>query len=399
MSTRDATGNGLLIVLLGAMTAYGPLALNLYLPSLPTIAADLSLKPAEAQSTLSAFLMGMAIGQIFCGPASDRFGRRPLVIAGGAIYIAANVICALADNAHMLLAARFVAGLGGCAGGVVARAVLRDRFDHTETARHLSMMMSIVGVAPILAPSIGGVVILLGGWRLNFWLLAGFGALTTIATVLWLAETRPARSMKQARLESVMNSYRTILREPRLMGYALVIAFNSSALFTYIAASPALLIKSYGLTTAQFGWVFGINAFGIVAGGQINRLLLKHHSPDHILGTSTLISTALAFVLAVCAITGWGGQWSVFGILFLLLSTFAFTVHNSTAGALHVDPQRAGTVSAFLGVMQFAMGAVIVQVSGSFEDGTARPMALAMLCAMGTAAIALNRCRSIQTSR
>jgi DHA1 family bicyclomycin/chloramphenicol resistance-like MFS transporter len=182
-----------LVVLLGSLTAMGPVAIDMYLPSLPSIAAGLHAAPGEAQATVSAFLAGMAVGQLVYGPASDRFGRRPPILVGTMIYVAASIACGFSTSPAMLIGGRFIQALGACAGGVVARAVVRDRFGHTETARMLSLLMLIMGLAPILAPLLGGALLGAGGWRLNFWFMAAFGVAVGVAALLRLKESRSRR--------------------------------------------------------------------------------------------------------------------------------------------------------------------------------------------------------------
>lgn len=379
-----------LVVMLGAMTAFAPMAIDMYLPSLPAIAEGLSASPGQAQATVAAFFAGMAIGQFIYGPASDRYGRRAPLLVGVVVFTAASVACSLATSPEMLIAARFVQALGGCAGGVVARAIIRDRFDHTETARMLSLMMLIMGLAPILAPLLGGVVLSLAGWRANFWVLTGFGVAVGTAVLLRLKESRSEATAAQARSESPLQAYAALLRQRRLIGYLLAGALNGATLFTYISASPGLLIGTYGISPQNFGWVFGLNAFGIIGANQVNRYLLRRRTPDQVLATASLVSAGLAALLALVAVTGWGGAAGVLTLLFAMLASYGFMQGNTTAGALSVDPLRAGSVSALTGAASFAAGAVAASVSAALHDGTARPMALIMLTAMAGSAVALH---------
>ncbi|MFC3077907.1 multidrug effflux MFS transporter [Phenylobacterium terrae] len=379
-----------LVVMLGAMTAFAPMAIDMYLPSLPAIAQGLSASAGQAQATVAAFFAGMAIGQFIYGPASDRYGRRAPLLVGVVVYTAASVACALATSPEMLIAARFVQALGGCAGGVVARAIIRDKFDHTETARMLSLMMLIMGLAPILAPLLGGVILTIAGWRANFWVLAAFGVAVGAAVLLRLKESRSEATAAQARSESPLQAYAALFRQKRLIGYLLAGALNGATLFTYISASPGLLIGTYGISPQNFGWVFGLNAFGIIGANQVNRHLLRRRTPDQVLATASLVSAGLAALLALVAVTGWGGQWGVLGLLFILLASYGFMQGNTTAGALSVDPLRAGSVSALTGAASFAAGAVAASISAALHDATARPMALIMLVAIAGSAIALH---------
>ena len=376
-----------LVILLGSLTAMGPVAIDMYLPSLPAIAAGLHAAPGEAQATVSAFLAGMAVGQLVYGPAADRLGRRPPILVGTVIYIVASIACGFATTPSLLIGGRFVQALGACAGGVVSRAIVRDRFGHTETARMLSLLMLIMGLAPILAPLLGGALLGLGGWRLNFWVMAAFGVAVGLAAVFRLKETRSEETTAHSRTESPLQAYLALMREPRLVGYALAGALNGATLFTYIASSPDLLIRTYGISPAAFGWVFGLNAVGIIGSNQVNRFVLRRRTPDQVLARASLISVGFGVLLTVAAVSGVGGRWSVLPLLLMLLSSYGFLQGNTMAGALNVDPRRAGAISALMGAVSFGTGALASAAAGVLHDGTPRPMAVVMLLALvGSAA-------------
>ncbi|MCA3724460.1 MAG: multidrug effflux MFS transporter [Phenylobacterium sp.] len=384
----SGTGWGL-VVLLGALTAFAPMGIDMYLPSLPAIGADLGVSGAYTQVTVSAFLAGMAIGQFFYGPASDRLGRRGPILAGVALFVLASCACALAPTADFLIAARFVQALGGCAGAVVARAVVRDRFDHTETARMLSLLTLVMGLAPILAPLLGGVLLELGGWRANFWALALFGIAVGLATLFRLEESRSEATALQARSESPLAALGALLKDPRMVGYALAGGLNGATLFTWISASPGLLIGVWGIPASLFGWVFGLNAAGVIGAGQINRQLLLRYTPEQVLrGASAVGVVAAAFLLAA-AFTGWGGMWSVLPLIFLVLSSYGFMAGNTMAGALNVDPRRAGSISALMGSASFAAGAAASSLTAALGDGGALSVAVTLFLAMSGSALAL----------
>lgn len=377
-----------MVVLLGLLTAMGPLAIDMYLPGLPMIGRDLHAGAGQTQATVSAFLAGMAIGQFFYGPASDRFGRKPSILSGVVIYTLASAACALAQSAEQLIVFRFIQALGACAGGVVARAVVRDQFSHVETARMLSLLMLVMGLAPILAPLGGGLLLNFAGWRFIFGFMTLFGVAVGIAAALRLKESRSEETRLQARSETPLRAYLALTRERRLMGYAAVGALNGATLFTYIAASPELLIETYKVPAAQFGWVFGVNAAGIIGANQVNRFLLRRFTTDTILARANLCAIGFGLLLTVAAFTGLGERWSVLPLLFLLLSTHGFVQGNAMAGALSVDPRRAGSISAMMGTVSFGAGALASMASGVLHDGTPRPMAAVMLiCVIGAGTV------------
>ena len=370
------------VILLGSLTAFAAMSIDMYLPSLPSIGKTFHTSTGAAQGTLASFFIGLAVGQFFYGPASDRWGRRWPLFFGVAVYVAASAACALAPSLEALIAARFLQALGGCAGPVIARAVVRDRFGHRQSARILSQLMLVMGLAPILAPIAGGALLSLGGWRVIFWILAAFGAVVGVWMFFALAETRSAATAAQARDESPLRAYLSLIRNRALVGYGLAGAFNSAALFAYITASPALLIGVYHIPAAAFGWVFGINAVGLIAMSQVNAHLLRRHMPQTIVMASRPLAIGCAAVLALAAFTGWGGMWGVLIPLFFVVASFGLVGANTQATALNIDPIRAGSISALLGGIGFGAGALVAGLTGALQDGTARPMAAVILAAI-----------------
>ena len=377
-----------LVILLGSMTAFGPMAIDMYLPSLPTIGASLHATAAQTQATMGAFLSGMAIGQFFYGPASDRIGRKAPVLLGAGVFAVASVVCANATSIEMLLGARFLQALGACSGAVVARAIVRDLFNHTETARMLSLLTLVMGLAPILAPLLGGFLLTIGGWQANFLVQMAFGLAVGAATLFQLKESRSEATAIQAKAENAFQAYGILIRQRRLIGYTLAGALNGAALFTYVSSSPELLIKTFGISPQMFGWAFGLNAVGIIGGGQVNRYVLRTFTPDQVLRAASLSAALVAIALALAAFAGLGAVY-ILPLLFLLLSSFGFMQGNTMAGALNVDPLRAGSISALMGGVSFASGALASTAAGIFHDGTARPMALTILVAVLGSALTL----------
>ena len=260
--------------------------------------------------------------------------------------------------------------------------MVRDRFGHRQSAQILSRLMLIMGVAPILAPLAGGAMLALG-WRSIFWFLTAFGIAIGVASLLFLTETRSAETEAQARGEHPFRTYLALLRNGPLVGYTLSGAFNSAALFAYIAASPGLLIQTYRIPATAFGWVFGANAVGLIGMSQINAHLLHRHSPEAILTRSRPVSIAFAVALLVDAITGFGGMWGVLVPLFMVIASFGLVGANSQAAGLNVDPLRAGSISALMGGASFGAGALVssttTALTTAWPTGGAIPMASVML--------------------
>jgi DHA1 family bicyclomycin/chloramphenicol resistance-like MFS transporter len=378
-----------MVILLGALTAFAAISIDMYLPSLPAISAGFGAPAGAAQATLATFFAGLAIGQFFHGPASDRWGRRLPLFAGVAVYVAASAWCALSTSLAMLCVARFFQALGGCAGPVIARAIVRDKFEHRQSARILSQLMLVMGVAPILAPLAGALLLGFGGWPMIFWFLAAFGAVVGVWMFFALGESRSHETARQARGESPLAAYWALLGQRKLVGYTLAGALNAAALFAYLAASPSLLIETYHIPAGQFGIVFGINAAGLIGMSQVNAHLLRNHTPESILVRSRVASIVCAGALALDAFTGFGGMWGVLVPLFFVLSSFGLVGANTQAAGLNVDPMRAGSISALMGGASFASAALVSALTGVLHDGTARPMAAVILIAILASAAAL----------
>jgi DHA1 family bicyclomycin/chloramphenicol resistance-like MFS transporter len=368
-----------LILVLGALTAFGPLSIDMYLPGLPSIARNLHASAADTQLTVAAFFIGIAAGQLFYGPISDRFGRRWPMLIGIGLYIAASVGCAFAGTIEGLIALRVAQALGGCAGMVISRAIVRDRFEHHEVLHVFSMLMLVMGLAPILAPLMGGFMLQVASWRWLFGVQAIFAAIVGLAVIFTLPESRSEATAIQARGENPLQSYAGLFRNPRLVGYVLTGAFSGAALFTYVATSPDIVIGHFHVRTQDFGWVFGINAFGFIGCSQINARLARRLRSDVILKWANLGALVAGLCLLAGAQTGFGGLWGFLVPQFFIMASMGFTQPNAGAGALGEDGSRAGAVSALVGSAGFIAGAGCAALAGALRDGTARPMAMVVV--------------------
>jgi len=356
----------------------------MYLPAFPALERGLGVPHGSAEFTLAAFFIGLALGQAVYGPLSDRFGRRKPLLAGLALYAFASVGCALAGSLPALVAWRFLQALGGCAGMVITRAVVRDRCGAREAARAFSMLLLVMGLAPILAPLLGSWVNAALGWRAIFVALVAFGLAGFLAVLTRLEESHDTRHEPPLRLGKVLRDYAGLLANRSFLGFVLVGGLSMAGLFAYIAGSPFVLMELYGIPAGQYGWVFGTNALGFVAASQVNAYLLKRHPPTELLRRALWLPALAAPLLALLALAEWLPQPLLLAGLFAYIASLGFLSPNSTAAALATHGQQAGTASALLGTVQFGLATVAGALVGAFHDGTARPLLLVMAaCGVG----------------
>lgn len=381
---------GKLTFMLGALTALGPLSIDMYLPSFQAIARDLTASPAQVQLTLAVFFVALGIGQAFYGPLSDRFGRRRPLCFGLALYVLASAGCALARSIEALVAWRFAQALGGCAGMVIARAVVRDRFDEREAARFFSLLILVTGLAPILAPSIGGQILVFFSWRAIFWTLAGFALVGFITATFVLPESLPPERRTEGGVATALRVYARLLRDRAFMRYALSGALVISGMFAYIFGSPFVFMQIYGVRPERFGWIFGAIALGLISASQLNRVVLARVAGARILSHALVVTAAAGVILLVMAWTGVGGLAGLLGPLFVYIASLGFVLPNVIATALGPQGRNAGTASALLGTLQFGAGATVGALLGVLGDGTAVPMA-GLIAACGLSALLVHR--------
>lgn len=381
---------GKLTFMLGALTALGPLSIDMYLPSFQAIARDLTASPAQVQLTLAVFFVALGIGQAFYGPLSDRFGRRRPLCFGLTLYVLASAGCALARSIEALVAWRFAQALGGCAGMVIARAVVRDRFDEREAARFFSLLILVTGLAPILAPSIGGQILVFFSWRAIFWTLAGFALVGFITATFVLPESLPPERRTEGGVATALRVYSRLLRDRAFMRYALSGALVISGMFAYIFGSPFVFMQIYGVRPERFGWIFGAIALGLISASQLNRVVLARVAGARILSHALVVTAAAGVILLVMAWTGVGGLAGLLGPLFVYIASLGFVLPNVIATALGPQGRNAGTASALLGTLQFGAGATVGALLGVLGDGTAVPMA-GLIAACGLSALLVHR--------
>jgi MFS transporter, DHA1 family, multidrug resistance protein len=379
-----------LALILGALTAIGPLAIDMYLPALPTIAREFRVDASVVQSSLAAYFIGIAIGQAFYGPLSDRLGRKPILYLGLALFMISSIGCALAESVDALIAFRFLQALGGCAPIVIPRAIVRDHFDQAGSVRMLSVLMLVMGLAPILAPLIGGQLLVHFGWRAVFWLLTAYAAvwLTVVATML--PESLPSTRRLRHPIHEVLGVYWRLARDRRFMGHALAGALIFAGLLAYISGSPVVFIELFHVPPEQYGFFFGINAIGIIVASQINRWLVGRVETHRIVKTVLPVAMTAGAVLVIDAYTGFGGFPGILVPLFCYIACHGFVLPNTTALAMSPHGSVAGSASALLGTLQFVLGAIAGSLVGLFANGTPVPMA-AVVAGCGASAFLANR--------
>jgi len=381
---------GALILLLSALTAFGPLSIDMYLPALPSIAVDLGALPARAQLTLSAFFFGFGGGQLVYGPLSDRFGRRAPLIAALVLFALATLGCALARNLETLIACRFIQALGGCAGPVIARAVVRDLYGRDRAARVLSLMVLVMGIAPMLAPLVGAEVLGIAGWRAIFALLFGFGILILAATALLLRETLPRERRIRGGLLTLVLGYAEPLTHRRFLGYALSSACVFAGLFAYLTGSPLVIISLYGVPPGRFALIFATNVLGLLAAAAINRRVVMRLGVDRMLALGVLLAAVSGALVGIVAFSGLGGLVALLIPLFFYLASIGLVGANAVAACLSLFPTRAGSASALVGTLQFLAGALASAFLGAINAASAVPMA-GLIAAVGVSSLVIQR--------
>lgn len=364
-----------LILLLGALTAFAPMSIDMYLPSFPQLGQSLQANPGAVQLTLAIFFIGLSVGQAIYGPLSDHYGRKPLLLIGVGLYILASIGCGLAPNIETLIAMRLLQALGGCAGVVLARAVVRDLFDHQMAARIFSALMLVMGLAPILAPLLGGWVLAHFGWRAIFVILALFGLACLLGVAFGLRESRPVATVQPLHLGRTLRTYLNLLRDPVFLGYALAGGISMAGMFAYITGSPFVFIQLYKVPATDFGWLFGLNAAGLILASQVNARLLSRYSPEALLRAALKFGALCGILLFVVAATRFAGLIGLMVPLFCFIASLGFTNPNSTAGALKHHGHQAGSAAALLGAFQFGVATLSGAAVGLLQDGTARPLA------------------------
>jgi DHA1 family bicyclomycin/chloramphenicol resistance-like MFS transporter len=377
-----------MIVVLGALVALGPLTIDMYLPALPKIAADLSVSSSVAQLTLTGTLTGLALGQLIVGPLSDSLGRRIPLMAGIVLHMLASLVCLASPNIEMLGVGRVLQGMGASAAMVVAIAVVGDLFADSVAATVLSRLMLVLGVAPVVAPSLGAAVLLHASWHWVFAALVVLAGALLLLAALALPETLPRDHRRPLRVRGIAATYVELLRDLKFVILVLVAALGMSGLFAYIAGASFVLQGRFGLDQQMFAVVFGAGAVALIGATQINVVLLKRFSPQTIMLWALVAAVAAGAGFVALAISHTGGLAGFVVPVWSILAAMGFVVPNAPAVALSRHTDASGTAAAVLGAAQFGLGAAVAPVVGVLGNNEIA-LAVVMTTSMVVALLAL----------
>ena len=371
------------ILTLGLLSALSPFSIDMYLPGFPDIARDLNSTVAHVSLSLSSFFIGISLGQLLYGPLLDKYGRKKPMYIGLVVYLLASIGCAFAATADALIMIRFIQALGGCAGMVAARALVRDLFPVQENAKVFSLLMLVIAVSPIIAPTLGGYMTALFGWQSIFFVLAFICAITLAALYYFLPDGRQGDASLSLLPRPIIKSFIEVSKVPQFYTYALTGSFAASGLYAYIAGSPYVFMEIYHVSEKQYGWIFAIIATGLIVASQVNTVLLRKFSSEQITRVTLFCQSITGIILFLGVWFHLLGLYSTIGLILIFLSTQGFAFPNTSALSLAPFTKKAGTASALMGALQLGIGALATALVSVFNNKTAMPMAAAMcVCAI-----------------
>lgn len=375
-------------LLLAALCATGPLGIDMYLPSIPDMALALQTSEGAVQLSLMTFFAGLMLGQLVYGPLSDKLGRKPMIGLGMAVFVLASIGCALVETIGQLHALRFIQGLGGSIGMVMAFAIVKDAFSGPAFGKMVSIVLAVLGLSPVAAPMIGSLLQSLGSWRSIFWALAVYGAVVLAVLAIWLPETRGQAERAKTELGRTLHNYGHILTDRSFLPFALALCLGQAGFFAYIAGSASVFISEFGLSPTQFSLLFGVNALGLVAASILTPVLHKRIGVQPTFTRMTAGYLAVMAALVLYLLAGGHAMWVLCLGLFVVVTLLGFIMPSGSQLALHHQRQMSGTASALMGAMQFGFGAAISAVSGALaSQGSLGLMSVMLACAALSALI------------
>lgn len=371
-----------IILILGALATISPFSIDMYLPGFPAIATDLNTTIDKVQLSLTAYLVGIALGQLLYGPLLDRFGRKNPLYAGLAIYVLTSVGCAFTESVHALIFMRFLQALGGCVGIVSAQALVRDIFPANKTAQAFSLITLVIAVSPMIAPTVGGYVTATWGWHMVFVILAIITFLILVAAYFFLPEGKKPDASFSLKPKAVAANFYSVVRNPQFLIYTAAGGLATAAPFAYIAGSSDVFMNIYGLSEQQYGWVFALLAFAMIGSTQLNHILLKKFTSENIIKFTLLYQTIAGIVLVLGVYNNWYSVYSLVGVMFIFFTGQGLTGPNTSALSLAPFTKNAGSASALLGSWRLGAGGIISAIVSVFHNNTAMPMVAVMaVCA------------------
>lgn len=376
-----------LILILGLLSAIGPLSIDMYLPAFPSIAKGLNTSVASVMLSLSSFFVGISIGQLIYGPLLERYGRKKPLYFGLALYAISAFACATAMSVETLILFRFFQALGGCVGMVASRAMVRDLFDVKDNAKVFSTLMLVIAVSPIIAPSLGGFISIYFGWRYIFVMLIGVIAMIVAGIYFLLPNSKKPDPNYSLKPTAIITGFVTILKHPQFLMYTFSGAVASAGLYAFISGSPYVFLEIFKATEQHYGWGFAFVASGLIGSSQLNSLLLKRYSSAQIIKMALLSQSVIAFVLMSIAILGLSGLISTLILVFLYLSCQGFIFPNAAALSMAPFGHNAGNASALMGFIQMSLGAFMSTMVSLLHNGTTLPMTGVMAFCSITATI------------
>ncbi|MDB5017859.1 MAG: Bcr/CflA family drug resistance efflux transporter [Mucilaginibacter sp.] len=369
------------VLILGALTAIGPFSIDMYLPGFPAIAKSLHTTTAEVSLSLSGFFIGISVGQLLYGPLLDRFGRKNPLYVGLVLYILASLGCFFVTSIEMLIALRFIQAVGSCAAGVASMAMVRDIFPVKDNAKIFALLILILGVSPMIAPTVGGYVTAVFGWQLIFIILAVIATLITIAVIFFLPESYQPDPTHSLKPKPIINSFWSVMKHPQFFTYAICGAVGFSGLFAYLAASPFVFMDVFGISSKVYGWIFALLSVGFIGSSQVNGMLTRRYKSEEIVNVTLPAMVVISLIFLTGSILGWFGLYSTIIMIFAFLCCVGITYPNTSALSLAPFSKNAGTAAALMGALQMAVGTLVSVLVSQFKSRSSIPMAGLMAAA------------------